>query len=196
MASNTANYGLRKPGATDVINVDADINNNLDTIDTQLKSNQDVAAEALSVANDSNIIQAQATDIALPADTWVTVINRLQNQDPLPVGPVIFDIWFAVSAPVAPSNLLFYENSLVARNWILQAWAQGNSSVTASQGFTGKTLVLPVAPLATQTLYQVRGYASEIDPSSYVKLEIMAQGQPATLHNFVCLSTVNDLGEL
>lgn len=196
MATNTTNYGLRKPDAVDVINVDADLNNNYDTIDTQLKSNADVSAQALAAANDQNIIQAQATDVALPADVWTEIIATLQNQNPLPVGEVVFDLWFAVSAPIAPTSLQIRTSSGLVRDWIIQSWSQGDGGAESATNTTIDTTVLPVAPGTTPTLYQVKGFVNEINPSSYVKIELMSQGQAATLHNFVCVSTVNSLGEL
>ena len=52
----TTNYGLKKPGASDIVNID-DFNYNADAIDSAIKTVEEVvSANKTSILNNANLI--------------------------------------------------------------------------------------------------------------------------------------------
>lgn len=81
MATFTTNYNLRKPATTDFVTVSSDVNANMDTIDTQIKTRQNNIDTIQNWKNDRFILEKNAVQsIANLTDT--DVIWQTEVEDP------------------------------------------------------------------------------------------------------------------
>lgn len=177
MATSTPNFGLRKPSGLDQINVDADLNNNYDIIDTNLKA----AADLNTSANDQLItrsrLEISSTNVALTTDTLTTILT-LNGGAALPVGDFFMDLWFAVRyAADPPTSLEFRAISSVARDWIAyfgptNSFESGTSSEQIGvAAFTMTDLKIPNTAAGGQ-VYRVQLGSKSVNPSGTMQFQL------------------------
>lgn len=199
MATSTTNYGFRKPGATDVINVDSDLNNTYDFLDTKLKEVSDLQVDTAADLLHRSRIEISTANTLLVTDVRTTIL-QLNGGVALPVGDLQLEIWFAVRyAADPPTSLELEVVSSVARDWV----AQFAPTTTAEEGTSdveiGSTnIVLPALKVpstaAGGTLYRARVASPAVSPSGTVEIKLETNASTDTsLLNFTCEWNVRDL---
>jgi len=88
VATTTPNYGLRKPAYVDTVDVVLDINNSMDTIDTELKANKDktkngTATTGTHAAVDTTLTTAVSFGYTFPT---IPVVQCTGKGDPVNIG--------------------------------------------------------------------------------------------------------------
>lgn len=196
MATSTTNYGFRKPGASDVINVDTDLNNTYDFLDSKIKEIEDTENAVESSLLSRSKLELRTADLVLTNNVDNTIL-QLNGGAILPVGQLNLDLWFTVrhNADVPDSLTLSFLSSQI-RDWVGQYGPTLTSeSGTSTYQFFGTTLTLSNLK-ATNTsagglLYHARVGATAIDPSSTIDVRLRpVNSVDCTLKNLTCEWTV------
>lgn len=196
MATSTDNYGFRKPGASDVINVDTDLNNTYDFLDTKIKEIEDVETAVASTLLSRSKLELSDTNQLLVNNTDNTILT-FNGGAVLPVGNLHLDLWFAVRyAADPPDSLTLSFVSSEVRDWVIQAGPTltSESGSSANQPF-GTTISLTSLKVPNTSagglLYHARVAGTPIDPSGTLIARLRPVNSVDTsLLNLTCEWTV------
>lgn len=196
MATSTTNYGLRKPSATDVINVDADLNNTYDFLDTKLKEISDLEAGVDTALATRSRLELSSTNVLLTTDV-MTQFLQLNGGVALPVGNLLLEIWLAVRhAADPPTSLDLQVVSSVARDFTMQyapttTSESGTSNVAVAATTATMSLLKITTTAAGGVLYRARVASPSVSPSGTLSLSLRANASVDTsLLNYTCEWTV------
>lgn len=198
MATVTPNYGLRKPSGIDQINVDADLNNNYDIIDTNLKAAADLNSAANTQLTTRSRLEISSSNTLLTTDVMTTFLT-LNGGAALPVGKFMMSLEFAVRhAADPPTGLEFQIQSSVARDWVAYFGPTAAFETGTSQSAIAATSLtltnLKVTPTAAGgQLYRVRIASPSVNPSGTLAFALKTISSVDTsILNFAGQWTVRD----